>query len=194
MSDHIHPPADLDDLRTRLAAGSRVRYLFFWGHRPQRDGSVGPGCLSQWWPAPFVVDGVRYATAEHYMMAGKARLFGDGPAVDRILAAPDPGAAKALGRQVRGFDEQVWVAHRFDLVVAANVAKFDQHPELGAFLVATGGRVLVEASPVDRIWGIGLAADDPRATDPARWRGLNLLGFALMQARARLSAGTPPIS
>jgi ribA/ribD-fused uncharacterized protein len=89
---------------------------------------------------------------------------------------------------VRGFDEGTWTAARFDIVVAASVAKFGQHPELGAFLLGTANRVLVEASPVDRVWGIGLAADDERAGDPYLWQGLNLLGFALMRAREELSA------
>lgn len=188
MPEIAHPPLTIDELRVLYASGDRVKYLFFWGHRAQRDGSLGPGCLSQWWPAPFVLDGVRYASAEHYMMAGKARLFGDDSTAAKILAAPEPAAAKALGRQIRSFDENTWKAHRFDLVVAANTAKFGQHPDLRAYLLATSSRVLVEASPVDRIWGIGLRADDPRAGDPARWRGLNLLGFALMRARTQLAA------
>jgi ribA/ribD-fused uncharacterized protein len=180
-------PQNIDELRVRVATGRRVKYLLFWGHRPQRDGSPGPGYLSQWWPAPFVIDGIRYPTAEHHMMAGKARLFGDESIGRRILTASSPGAVKALGREIRGFDEEVWQAHRFDIVVSANRAKFDQHPDLRAYLLGTKDRVLVEASPVDRIWGIGLAADDDRATDPARWRGLNLLGFALMRVRAHLA-------
>ena len=72
---------------------------------------------------------------------------------------------------------------RFGIVVAGNRAKFARHPDLAAFLRGTAPRVLVAASPVDRIGGIGLAADDPRAADPATWRGLNLFGFALMQVR-----------
>ncbi|MGY0231040.1 NADAR family protein [Longispora urticae] len=165
-----------------------AKYLLFWGHRPQPDGSVGPGCLSQWWPAPFTVDGVRYGTAEHFMMAGKARLFGDTETAARILDAGGPGAVKALGRQVRGFDQATWEAHRLEIVVAGNVAKFGQNPDLKTYLLGTRNRVLVEASPLDRIWGIGLAADDPGAADPARWRGLNLLGVALMSARDQLAA------
>jgi ribA/ribD-fused uncharacterized protein len=189
MSETPTAPRSVAELRQLVATGARTKYLFFWGHQPQPDGSTGPGCLSQWWPSPFVVDRVRYATAEHYMMAGKARLFGDDATAVKILTAPSPGAVKALGRQVRGFDQTSWDAHRFDLVVAGNVAKFAQHPDLRAYLARTGTRILVEASPVDRIWGIGLAATDPRAPDPAAWRGLNLLGFALMQARAHLSTG-----
>lgn len=187
MSDTAYPPRSVPELRTLTAAGRQFKYLFFWGNHFQPDGSTGPGCLSQWWPSPFVVDGMRYATAEHYMMIGKARLFGDDAIVARMLTAPHPGAVKALGRQVRGFDQATWDAHRFDLVVAGNLAKFGQHPDLGRYLSGTGSRVLVEASPVDRVWGIGLSATDPRAHDPAQWRGDNLLGFALMQARARLA-------
>lgn len=169
-------------------SGEQVRYLFFWGHRPRRDGGVGPGCLSQWWPAPFTVDGQEYPTAEHWMMAGKARLFGDQEALGRILAAPDPRAAKAEGRKVRGFSEETWRRHRFELVVRGSVAKFAYHRELGDFLLGTAARVLVEASPTDRVWGVGMAATDERIEDPTAWRGLNLLGFALMEARAELSA------
>ncbi|MET9222897.1 MULTISPECIES: NADAR family protein [unclassified Streptomyces] len=183
MATDIRSTQDLLD-----HTGDRLKYLYFWGHRPQRDGSVGAGCLSQWWPAPFTVDGVTYATAEHWMMAGKARLFDDPDAERRAVAAGHPKTAKSVGRTVRGFDQAVWEAERFGLVIEGNVHKFRQHPDLLAYLLGTGGRVLVEASPMDRVWGIGLAADDERAADPATWRGLNLLGFALMEARARLAA------
>ncbi|MDH6110444.1 ribA/ribD-fused uncharacterized protein [Kitasatospora sp. MAP12-15] len=176
-----------EELAALVAAGARPKYLLFWGHRPERDGGIGPGSLSQWWPAAFVVDGVRYATAEHWMMAGKARLFGDAELVPRILAARTPAEAKKLGRLVRGFDDRRWDEARFELVVAGNVAKFGQDEALLGYLLGTGQRVLVEASPVDRIWGIGLAADSELAIDPARWRGLNLLGFALMEARKQLA-------
>lgn len=176
-----------------VRAGRRITYLFFWGHQPQRDGGVGPGCLSQWWPAPFTVDGLEFVTAEHYMMWRKATLFGDRKIAARVLDAPHPHAAKRLGRQVSGFDQAEWERHRYDIVRAASLAKFGQHPDLGTFLADTRERILVEASPVDRIWGIGVSRDDPRATDPSRWPGLNLLGFALMDARATLAApaGTP---
>jgi ribA/ribD-fused uncharacterized protein len=179
----------LDDLLAFIAEGARVKYLHFWGHHPQRDGAAGPGCLSQWWPAPFTVDGSTYATAEHWMMAGKARLFGDADAERRVLSVGHPQQAKAAGRAVRGFDEETWRRERFALVVAGSVHKFAAHPELRDYLLGTGRRVLVEASPLDRVWGIGLAADDERADRPAAWRGLNLLGFALMEARSRLAAG-----
>jgi ribA/ribD-fused uncharacterized protein len=180
-------PGSARELVRLVEDGRPVRYLFFWGHRPQRDGSIGPGCLSQWWPAPFECDGARFTTAEHYMMWRKAMLFGDATTAEQILAAAHPHRAKALGRQVRDFDQQTWENHRFDIVVAGSIAKFGQHENLRDFLLATHERVLVEASPTDRIWGIGLAGSDERAADPKAWRGLNLLGFALMRARTILS-------
>ncbi|WP_033313093.1 NADAR family protein [Streptomyces iakyrus] len=172
-----------------VRAGAGVRYLHFWGHRPRPDGRIGASCLSQWWPAPFAVDGVVYATAEHWMMAEKARLFEDASAERAALTAGHPAEAKKAGRLVRGFDEATWARERFRIVVGGSVHKFGAHPDLLAYLLGTGDRVLVEASPVDRVWGIGLAASDEAAMDPERWRGPNLLGFALMEARERLRAG-----
>jgi ribA/ribD-fused uncharacterized protein len=180
---------DIEGLRGAVKGGLRPEYVMFWGHRRKAAGTVGKECLSQWWPASFVVDGSEYSSAEHFMMAEKARLFGDLETRVRILAASSPEAAKKFGREVRGFDESAWVKSRFEIVVRGSIAKFQQNPDLSAFLLNTGPRVLVEASPTDRIWGIGLAGDDPRAEDPEQWRGLNLLGFALMEARRILSTG-----
>ncbi|GAB7104784.1 NADAR family protein [Streptomyces phaeofaciens JCM 4814] len=177
---------DREALVSTVRAGTRVKYLLFWGHRPLPDGRLGASCLSQWWPSPFVVGPDTYATAEHWMMAEKARLFDDAEAERRVLAAGHPSEAKKAGRLVRGFDEETWQRERFRIVVEGSVHKFASNPRLRSFLLGTGERVLVEASPVDRVWGIGLAADDDAATDPQRWRGPNLLGFALMQARRRL--------
>lgn len=177
----------LEGLIREAERGQRFRYLMFWGHQAAKDGRITASCFSQWWPSAFVVDGESYATAEHWMMAQKARLFGDEAMAARILTAPSPAQAKKLGREVRGFDQARWEQHRFGLVCEGNQHKFSQHPALEAFLIGTGKRVLVEASPVDRIWGIGLAADDPRAENPRLWNGLNLLGFALMQVREQLA-------
>jgi ribA/ribD-fused uncharacterized protein len=180
---NVRDAVELADLQRQ---GKRLKFLFFWGHRPPRDGGVGAGCLSQWWPAAFTVDGVRYPTAEHYMMAEKARLFDDTAAADSIVAAPHPKRAKDLGRRVSGFDEAVWAEHRYDIVVRGTEAKFAGNQDLAEYLLTTGSRVLVEASPTDRVWGIGMAADDDRAESVAAWQGLNLLGFALMEVRERL--------
>jgi len=167
-------------------AGTSPSFLFFWGHRVAKDGAISKSCFSQWYEAPFKAAGGRYLTAEHFMMASKASLFGDESTRTQILRAPTPKEAKKLGRHVANFDEAVWERERFAIVVAANEAKFSQNPALRTFLLGTGDKVLVEASPLDRIWGIGLAADHPNAAHPARWQGLNLLGFALMEVRERL--------
>ena len=180
----------VDQLLELISDGGQPKYLPFWGHHPLPNGQIGKGCLSQWWPVSFTVNGETYASAEHFMMAAKALLFGDAETADRIRQAPHPEAAKALGREVSGFDEQLWAQRRFDFVVTGNLAKFGQHPDLRDFLLTTGSRVLVEASPVDRIWGIGLAADHQHAVSPEHWRGLNLLGFALMEVRHQLTKET----
>lgn len=171
-----------DDLCARFNTGERFKYMFFWSHQTGNDG-LSASCFSQWYEAAFWVESQRYTTAEHFMMAEKAALFGDKQTRAKILAAPTPGAAKALGRCVSGFDENTWIANRFAIAMRGNHAKFSQNPELGGFLKQTGSRILVEASPVDRIWGIGLVQDDPRAANPNCWQGLNLLGFALMRVR-----------
>ena len=163
-----------------------IPFLFFWGHQPSKDGSITKSCFSQWWVAPFEVEGVRYPTAEHWMMAGKAKLFGDEAALPKIVGAATPAAAKKGGRLVKNFVPDIWDRHKFELVVAGNWHKFSQHRALKDFLLATGDQVLVEASPVDKVWGIGMAGDHPAAKNPASWKGDNLLGFALMEVREKL--------
>lgn len=175
-----------DELIAWLAEGNTVKYLFFWGHTAKDNSNVGKECLSQWYEAGFSIDNIHYASAEHYMMAEKARLFNDNEALQKILEAKHPGDAKKLGRAVKNYEDTLWKQHRFDIVVRANQAKFSQNEKLKEFLVNTGNRVLVEASPRDRIWGIGMGASNADAHNPAKWRGLNLLGFALMAARDSL--------
>lgn len=176
------------DLRKAIQAGAHPTYVFFWNADPAPSGELGASCLSQWWPATFDADGHRFATAEHYMMWRKAVLFDDQARAQEILQSRSPAHAKAVGRLVEGFDHEVWLAHREQIVLDGSMAKFGCNPELNAYLQKTGRRVLVEASPVDKIWGIGFAEDHPFAKQPAKWRGLNLLGFALMEARAKLAS------
>lgn len=182
------PIRSVPDLLKHLATGQLLKYLFFWGHTGQAGAPVGKECFSQWYPAPFTIEGDTYATAEHYMMAEKARLFHDEATRALILQATHPDQAKKLGRRVQNFDDTRWNAERFEVVVRGNAAKFSQHPELRQYLLQTEPRVLVEASPMDTIWGIGLAQDHAKANNPAEWRGLNLLGFALMEVRRELGA------
>lgn len=145
-----------------------------------------PALFGQWTPSTFVLAGCTYTCAEQFMMAEKARLFGDEATRAKILATSSPREHKALGRTVANFDHARWEAACVDIVVRGNLAKFSQNPALLAALLATGEKLLVEASPLDRIWGVGLRADDPRIHERAQWRGQNLLGEALMRVRAEL--------
>lgn len=173
------------ELLQALKTGAAPKYLYFWGHRPKSPGAHGPWWFSQWFDAPFTHDGVVYATAEHWMMAGKARLFQDAQALQAILAAETPAQAKKLGRTVRNFEEAAWRAHCFELVTQGNVHKFSA-PERRAILLNTRTQVLVEAAPNDPVWGVALDAQHAQRVGPEGWRGENLLGYALMEARARL--------
>ncbi|GAB1856230.1 NADAR family protein [Flavobacteriaceae bacterium MHTCC 0001] len=160
-----------------------IKYLFFWGHTPGKDGSIGKSCFSQWWIAPFEVEGIIYKTAEHWMMAEKARLFNDEKHLAEIIKCNSPAEAKKWGRKVTGFIPEKWDTHKYEIVKQGNIHKFSQNQELKAFLLNTKHCVLVEASPRDRIWGIGMGASNEKALNPNLWRGENLLGFALMEVR-----------
>lgn len=170
------------------AAGTTLEFVFF----PDSGSFVDPptaSCLSQWAVAPFRDGDLVFHSAEQAMMHGKAILFGDHGTAAKILACRTPFQAKNLGRQVSGFSEDVWEAHRRAVVVAANLPKFAGIPSLGEFLLSTGEAVLVEASSTDFVWGNGLDELDRDARNPSRWPGLNLLGFALMEVRELLAKG-----
>lgn len=190
MAQYRDPHDELDRLRQGEHDGALPPLRFFFGHHAPAGHDVGPFVLSQWWPAPFEVGGICYHHAEGYLMAEKARTFGDETALGRILAATRPEVAKRIGRGVSGYDDHRWAELRYAAAVRGNLAKFSQHPELGRYLLSTAPAVLVEASPFDPIWGIGLRAIGPDARHPSRWRGTNLLGFALTEVRALL-ATTP---
>jgi len=166
-------------------------FLCFWGHS---GSGVGPWCLSQWHLSGFECDGRAFPTAEHWMMVQKAELFGDRQAARNILADDDPGRAKALGRGVRGFHGPTWDRSKFSIVATGNALKFSQNPLLADYLLSTAPRPLVEASPVDLVWGVGLSREDPRVHTTSAWRGQNLLGFALMRVRSLLALADPSSS
>jgi ribA/ribD-fused uncharacterized protein len=178
---------NLNELIAYISEGKQAEYLLFWGHSPAHADAVCKSCLSQWFDSPFVVDGVEYKTAEHYMMAQKATLFGDHISCQRIIASQEPSEAKKMGREIGNFNNDIWLKHRFDIVVQGNIHKFSQNIRLSDFLLGTLGKVPVEASPSDRIWGIGLSADSKDSENPLKWQGLNLLGFALMKVRKSLA-------
>ena len=151
------------------------RSVLFWGGWP-----------SQWFKCRFEIDRVAYNCCEQFMMVEKARVFEDAEVERKVLTVNSPREQKALGRTVRGFSEKDWNSVCRGIVYRANLAKFSQSSELRGVLLETGNRTIIEASPKDFIWGIGLGQDDPRAEDPAQWQGTNWLGVALMQVRNEL--------
>ena len=153
------------------------KYTLFW-HGP----------FSQWHPCEFTVDAVVYNSAEQYMMARKAKLFYDEESLAKIMAATSPKVQKALGRKVKNFDAEKWNFWCRGSVFDGNYAKFTQNPALLEKLLETRGTVLVEASPFDRIWGIGLGPNHPDAHDRSKWRGKNWLGQVLTDVRERIMA------
>jgi len=148
------------------------KFTFFWD-----------GPFSQWYPSRFKIDGYHYTCAEQYMMVEKARLFDDKDAALMIMATSDPKEMKRLGRSVKGFNADKWNSVAKDVVFRASMAKYAQNPDLKVLLLATKGTTLVEASPYDKVWGIGLPRDDPRAEDRSRWQGTNWLGETLTLVR-----------
>lgn len=150
-------------------------YVFFWS-----------GVFSQWYPCKFIIDGIEYNCAEQYMMAEKARIFQDYEIEKKILQEKFPKEQKNLGRQVKKFDVEIWVDKCELVVYNGNMAKFSQNQDLLEKLMNTGNRQLVEASPYDKIWGIGLVETDIRCLDETQWRGLNKLGNILVKVRSSM--------
>jgi ribA/ribD-fused uncharacterized protein len=147
------------------------------------------GAFSQWYTHKMVIDGVTYNCCEQYMMAEKARLFGDSEALKAILETRDPKKQKALGRGVKNFNPYAWGKISRDVVFRANLAKFSD-PELKKYLMSFGNEEIAEASPYDKIWGIGLGENDPEVLDKTKWRGTNWLGEAIMQVREALKSNS----
>lgn len=146
------------------------------------------GPFSQWHPSPFMIEGSYYNCVEQFMMAEKARLFGDPEALEGILQAKDPRDHQAIGRRVKGFDQSRWDSAKEGIVQCGNEAKFAQNEHLRQLLLNTAGTRLVEANPNDPIWGIGLPDNHPDARHPKLWRGQNKLGEILTELRDRLIA------
>jgi ribA/ribD-fused uncharacterized protein len=151
-------------------------HIYFWG-----------SIYSQWAKTTFNDESDRvFSTAEQFMMHRKALLFGDTAVAEQILRTNDPKKQKALGRQVKGFNDDLWNANKLEIVIKGNLLKFSQNEELKTKLLATGDKILVEGSPYDKIWGVGLKWDDPKILDEANWQGENLLGKALIAVRSKL--------
>ena len=170
---------DVESIKQMVAADPNAKFIFFWGEKPNPKG-VTETCLSQWYNVAFEVDGVKFHTAEQYMMAQKAILFNDKEVYEEIMAADNPREYKKLGRKIRNFDPAVWDSKKFEVVV--------ENEDLKQYLLSTGSSFLVEASPYDKIWGIGLYPSQAAKGSVEDWKGQNLLGAALMEVRDWLKA------
>lgn len=177
------PKYSIEQIRDMFSKKKKLKYTMFWGHQPSSDGSITKSCFSQWWKSEFWSVADTYCCMEQFMMAGKAKLFGDEEICGQILKCSDPKKIKALGRKVRNFDENVWNEVKYSIVLNGNYFKFTQNPELREFLLNTGDSVIAEASPYDGIWGIKMRQTDENIFNPLKWKGENLLGFALMEVR-----------
>jgi ribA/ribD-fused uncharacterized protein len=150
-------------------------YHFFWN-----------GPFSQWYKSDFIENGKTFCTAEQYMMYHKAKLMGDTDTADRIMGTRNAKRQKELGREIKPFDGVKWDEYKERIVYNGNLLKFSQNEELKRELLATDNKILVEASPFDTIWGIGMTEDEAKNTHPINWRGKNLLGITLTAVKAAI--------
>lgn len=151
------------------------KYVFFWS-----------GPFSQWYKTNIVEGDITFNCAEQSMMYHKAKVFNDNEAMEKILETSNPRKHKAIGRTIVGYSDAIWDEKKLEIVANGNYLKFIQNPDLRKMLLDTGDKIIVEASPVDRIWGVGLAEDDPRIVDESKWLGQNLLGICIMYAREQI--------
>ena len=168
---------------------SKKDFVFFW--KASKGNKINEGCLSQWYMSDFIIDGRRYCCAEQYMMAKKAELFNDYETYEQILKQKDPRKIKLLGRSVKNFDAIKWGQYKTQFVHEANLAKFTQNQGLRDYICQTFNKILVEASPYDKVWGIGMSKSNLDVVNPLEWKGENLLGFVLMDVREEIIKSTP---
>lgn len=171
-----------ETIKQILLKNPETQIIYFWRHQAT-PGTITETCLSQWYNCTFEVEGQVYHTAEQFMMASKARLFNDNEVLAKIMAADDPHDYKKLGREIRGFEPTLWDANKCEIVAKGNKAKFGQNAELKEYLLSTGNAILIEASPYDKIWGIGLDPQQAKQTTIDQWQGEGLLGLVLMEVR-----------
>lgn len=152
-------------------------HVFFWKSR-----------IANWHMCQFKYKGITFFNTEQAFMWEKAVFFGDMEMAKKIAETPEPSQNKALGRMVKNFDTEKWMAKCFDVMVAVNYAKFSQDMRSKSLLLSTEDKTLVEASPIDKIWGIGIHWKDDDCLDESKWKGMNLLGKALMEVREKLKS------
>lgn len=158
------------------------KYVFFW-QAFSSGNRMTASCLSQWYESTINIDDKIYCNMEQYMMACKAILFNDERILKKIMNESNPKYIKALGKKVSNFDETVWSNARYNILVKGNYYKFLQNPKMKDFILGTGDSILAEASPYDKLYGIGFKQESSNARNPLNWKGANLLGFALMEVR-----------
>jgi ribA/ribD-fused uncharacterized protein len=155
------------------------QYVFFWG-----------GPFSNWYKSKYkFIDNegtLEFNCSEQQYMAAKALYFGDGESYDKIMESNNPRVQKAIGQKVKNYNDVKWAEYRYAAMLLSVYLKFSQNKDLQKILLDTGDKKIVEASPLDTVWGIGMAVDDPDILDETKWRGQNLLGKALMWTRERL--------
>ena len=172
----------LEKLRKDFNTGKKIDFLFFYGHTNDKK-EVTKSSLSQWYIKDFRDNDLVFNCMEKYMMYNKALLFDDKDIANEILNTNQPKAIKELGRKVKNFNDELWDKMKYKIVFTGNYYKFSQNTDLRNFLLSTKNKVLVEASPYDKVWGIKMKYDDENIENPFCWKGENLLGFALMEAR-----------
>lgn len=186
LRESVKQQYSVQSIRQNYLSGKKSRFVFFWKPDISTDGSLTESCLGQWWKSDFELDGQKYICMEQFMMSSKAKLFGDEEINKEILRTSNPKTIKSLGRAVRNFDNDIWDRQKFTIVYYGNLLKFSQNKELKEYLLSTKNKILVEASPMDAIWGIKMSAENIDSNNPVKWRGQNLLGCALMQVRDEL--------
>ncbi len=155
-------------------------FIFFWKPTEQN------GVFGNWFPSPFTLNNINYFCVEQYIMHKKALLFNDIGTATKIMKTQSPRSHRIFGRQVKEFDDTVWNNNKERILYEGLFGKFSQNINLRKELLATEDKILVEASPLDKIYGIGLSKDNPKAQDPQKWLGQNLLGNTLMKVRTDL--------
>ncbi len=169
-----------DKIRSEIMAGYELGYEYYFFY-----GEDSP--FSQWYKCSIVIDDISYTCTEQYMMFCKAILFKDDRTAELILKSGyQPSLHKELGRKIEGFDQNIWDANKRAIVFTGNYYKFIHSDNLSKLLLGTSPKILVEASPIDKIWGIGLSIDDERRFYKEKWEGENLLGYILTEVREEI--------
>ena len=161
-------------------------YPSIYFHKPDEPY----GFLSNWWIAPFVLDGMRFSSTEQYIMYKKCMIFGDTAAAKAVMATDDPTQQQLIARNAKGYNDKVWKGMRQVIAVRGLVEKFTQNPDLLKQLLDTGDSYLVECAVSDKAWACGISLYDKARFDISNWIGSNILGFALMEVRTMLSGAS----